>query len=156
MKKYTDLVQDILTEIEELFPWDLEELIDNKQELILLDIREAIEFEGAKIEGSINVPRGLLEGACDWGYDDTVPVLAAGHDQDIIVICRSGNRSALAAYTMKQMGFSNTKSLKTGLRGWNDSEQKLIDSNDTIVDIDDADELFANRVRDDQKEPSGT
>lgn len=150
MKKYTELVQDILSEIEEVFPWDVEESLNNNEDLILLDIREADEFNSAKIANSINVPRGLLEGACDWGYDDTVPELAAGRDKDIIVICRSGNRSALAAYTMKLMGFTHAKSLKTGLRGWNDSEQELIDAKGNKVDIDDADELFANKVRPEQ------
>ena len=152
MKKYTELVQDILPDIKEVFPWDVEESINNNEDLILLDIREADEFTSAKIANSINVPRGLLEGACDWGYDDTVPELAAGRDKDIIVICRSGNRSALAAYTMKLMGFTKAKSLKTGLRGWNDSELELIDNNGNIVDIDDADELFANKVRPEQME----
>lgn len=153
MKKYTDLVQDILTDIEEIFPWDLQEIIESRQNIILLDIRESDEYKSAKIANSINVPRGLLESACDWNYDDTVPALACARDQDIVVICRSGNRSALAAYTMKLMGFTNTRSLKTGLRGWNDSEQNLIDSNGNSVDIDDADELFTNKVRDDQKQP---
>ena len=153
MKKYTDLIQDILPEIEEMFPWDLEELLDNKEPLILLDIREADEFNAARIENSINVPRGILEGALDWGYDDTVPKLAAGRDKTIIVICRSGNRSALAAYTMKQMGFSRAISLKTGLRGWNDSEQALFDQAGNAVDIDDAEELFANKVSPEQMGP---
>ncbi|VAW75978.1 Rhodanese-related sulfurtransferase [hydrothermal vent metagenome] len=153
MKKYTELVQAILSDIDEIFPWDLEELIASNKALILLDIREQDEFQLAKIAHSINVPRGILEGACDWGYDDTIPALAAARDQAIVVICRSGNRSALAAYTMQQMGFSNTQSLKTGLRGWNDSEQLLFNSTDDVVDIDAADALLSNKVRDDQKEP---
>ncbi len=153
VKKYTELVQEILPDITEVFPWDLEALIANKQELILLDIREPDEFNAAKIALSINVPRGILEGACDWGYDDTVPVLATARDQAIVVICRSGNRSALAAYTLQQMGFSNTQSLKTGLRGWNDSEQALFNSHGEVVDIDEVDKLLANNVREDQQEP---
>jgi rhodanese-related sulfurtransferase len=156
MKSYTDLVKDSLQEIEELFPWDLsEKLEDPHATLLLLDIREPVEFDAAHIEGSINVPRGLLEGACDWGYDDTVPALVEARNREVIVICRSGNRSALAALTMKWMGYKQPISLKSGLRGWNDYEQTLVDKDGNIVDIDDADELFASKVRPEQVGPQG-
>ena len=154
MKSFTDLVQDSLQEIEELFPWDLsEKLEDAYSTMLLLDIREPAEFEAAHIEGSINVPRGILESACDWGYDDTIPALVEARDKEVIVICRSGNRSALAALTMKQMGYKNPVSLKTGLRGWNDFEQVLIDIDGKQVDVDDADELFVSKVSQEQMGP---
>jgi rhodanese-related sulfurtransferase len=43
--------------------------------------------------------RGVLEGACVWNYDDTIPQLAEARNQNIVLICRSGNRSVLAALT---------------------------------------------------------
>ena len=150
MKKYTDLVAHALESVDELFPWDLSEEMEAGRELLLLDIREPGEFGRARIESSINVPRGLLEGACDWGYDDTVPELVKARDREVIVICRSGNRSALAALTMKQMGFRQAKSLHTGLRGWNDYEQPLVDAAGNAVDIDAAEEMFASRVSKEQ------
>lgn len=154
MKSFTDLVQDSLQDIEELFPWDLsEKLEDTYSTMLLLDIREPAEFEAAHIERSINVPRGVLESACDWGYDDTIPALVEARDKEVIVICRSGNRSALAALTMKQMGYKNPISLKTGLRGWNDFEQVLVDIHGKQVDVDDADELFVSKVSPEQMGP---
>ncbi len=154
MKHFTDLIAECLTEVEELFPWDLTEEMANKPELIIVDIREQNEWDALHIEGSIHVPRGLLEAACDWDYDDTVPALAAGRDQDIVVICRSGNRSVLAAHTLLKMGFKNVRSLKTGIRGWNDFEQPLVDKDGNAVDIDDADELLASNVRPEQQKPA--
>ena len=68
-------------------------------------------------------------------------------------ICRSGNRSILAAYTLQLMGYENVKSLKTGLKGWTDYEQPLVDNNNKDVDIDDADEYFASKVRPEQMKP---
>ena len=62
--------------------------------------------------------RGVLEQSCEWDYDETVPELAAGREQEIVVICRSGKRSVLAADMMLRMGFGNVVSLKTGVRGW--------------------------------------
>lgn len=151
--KYADMVNDALKEITEVFPWDVEEMQQNNPDLLLLDIREPYEFEQARITGSINVPRGILESACDWGYDETVPELATARDRDIVVICRSGWRSVLAVVTMKLMGYRNPVSLKTGLRGWNDSEQHLENAMGETVDVDDGDVIFENRVSPDQMEP---
>jgi len=154
MKTFIELIADILPHIKEVFPWDLEELLEEKKDLLLIDITEPKEFNRLHIKNSINVPRGVLESACDWNYTDTLPQLAKARDQEVVVICRSGNRSALAAYTMQLMGFTNVASLKTGLRGWNDYELALYDSKDNEVDIDEADEYFSTEPHADQMEPS--
>ena len=153
MKHFTDLIAEALPEVEEIFPWDLEEKLKENQEIILLDVREPAEFDALHIEKSLNVPRGVLESACDWDYDETEPQLAGGRDKEIIVICRSGNRSVLAAQTMQRMGFKHVVSLKTGIRGWNDFEQPLYNSKGEQVDIDDADELLASKLRPEQSRP---
>ena len=154
MKHFTDLIAEALPEVEELFPWDLEEKLQEEIDLIMLDVREPNEFDALHIKGSINVPRGILESACDWDYDETEPSLAVGREREIIVICRSGNRSVLAAHTMQRMGFKKVSSLKTGIRGWNDAEQPLYNAAGDEVDIDDADEILASKLRPDQRRPA--
>ena len=153
MKTYKDLVNECLPHITEIFPWDLQEELEKGKDILLVDISEPKEFERAHIPESINVPRGILESACDYDYDETVPELAGGRDRDIVVLCRSGYRSALAAYTMQQMGFTRVSSLKTGLRGWNDDENPLIDNQDNVVDPDLADEFFNPLLKDNQRKP---
>ena len=153
MKSYKDLVSDCLPQINEIFPWDLEDELKQKSDILLIDINEPKEYFLAHIPEAINVPRGILESACDYGYDETVPELAGGREKTIIVICRSGNRSALATLTMQQMGFSNVRSLKTGLRGWNDNDSPLEDSQSSIVDPDIAEDYFTTKLRPDQEEP---
>lgn len=153
MKHFTDLIAEVLPEVEEIFPWDLTEQLTQQDAPILLDVREPGEFDALHIEGSINVPRGVLESACDWDYDETVPDLAAGRERPIVVICRSGNRSVLAAHTMQRMGFKQVASLKTGIRGWNDFEQALYNRGGEQVDIDDADEVLASKLRPEQRRP---
>lgn len=153
MKRYTELVADCLQTVEEIMPWDLADQLREPEPPLLLDIREPNEFAALHIKGSLHVPRGLLESACDWDYDDTVPALAGGRERAIVVICRSGNRSVLAAHTMQQMGFRRVASLKTGVRGWNDFEQPLVDAAGQAVDIDQADALLASRVRPEQRRP---
>jgi rhodanese-related sulfurtransferase len=153
MDDYQRLVEKALKTVNEVTPWDLEEEIQKKTGLILLDIREQNEFDMMHIKHSIHVPRGVLEGACVWNYDDTVPKLAQARNQDIVVICRSGNRSALAALTMQQMGFTKVHSLKMGIKGWNDNEFEMENANYTIVDIDQADKWLNRAVSEDKLAP---
>ena len=76
MDGYQRLVVKALRSVDEVLPWDLEEEIEQNPGLIVLDIREPDEFEMMHIKGSLHVPRGVLEGACVWNYDDTIPALA--------------------------------------------------------------------------------
>ncbi|MDJ0833155.1 MAG: rhodanese-like domain-containing protein [Gammaproteobacteria bacterium] len=153
MKTFNDLINDALPYIKEVFPWDLEEKLEQQQKPLVLDIREPDEYDAMHIEGSMFVPRGILEQACEWDYDETVPELVTARDREIVVVCRSGTRSVMAAFTMHLMGYQNVASLKTGVRGWNDYEQPLVDNAGNEVDIDEAEEYLANKVRDDQMNP---
>ncbi len=148
--KLDDLVAKALENIEELFPWDLEEALRSNPDTLLLDVREAEEYQAMHIRHSINVPRGILESACEYDYEDTVPGLVEARDNEIVVICRSGKRSALAAETMQLLGYSHAKSLKTGLRGWSDYELELINNDGNLVSEDEADGYFTLRLRPDQ------
>ena len=154
MKTFKDLINDVIPHIKEMFPWDLEERLEKNSDLLLIDITEAKEFNTAHIKNAINVPRGVLEAACEWDYEDTLPVLASGRDSEIVIICRSGNRSALAAHTMQLMGFNNVISLKTGLRGWFDYELPLYDENGNEVDEDEADAYFSKGPSTEQMQPT--
>lgn len=153
MKRFTDLVTACLPQVPEILPWDLRERLDQSSDLILLDVREPYEFAAMRIAHSINVPRGILETACEYGYEETVPELVTAREREIVVVCRSGFRSVLSAFNMQQMGYTNVCSLKTGLRGWNDFEQPLINSERTTVDIDAADEYFRPKLRPEQMKP---
>ncbi len=153
MSRYDDLVADALTRVKEIMPWDLGKRLAAGDAPVLLDVREPVEFALLRILGSINVPRGVLEQSCEWDYDETMPLLAAGRKQEIVVICRSGKRSALAADVMQQMGYTNVVSLKTGVRGWNDFEQPLVDEAGNVVDGDSAEEQLAPHVRPEQRKP---
>ena len=153
MKRYADLVADALTRVKEIQPWDLSKQLAAGRELVLLDVREPAEFAMLRIPGAINVQRGGLEQSCEWDCDETVPLLAAGRELDIVVICRSGYRSVLVADVMQQVGYISAVSLKPGGRGWNDFEQPLVDSTGNPVDADTADALLAPRLRPDQHKP---
>jgi len=154
MKTFNDLINACLPDINEVFPWDINEKVNSDSPPIIVDVREPGEYNAMHIAGSINAPRGILESACDYNYEETIPELTQARDKEVILVCRSGNRSVLAAYTLQIMGYQDVKSLKTGLRGWNDYELALVDANDNIVDVEDADTYFAPNVGPEQLEPS--
>jgi len=153
MKRFTDLVLECLPHIHEEFPWDVEAKLDGQDPPLILDIREPAEFDAMHISGSLNVPRGILESSCEYGYEDTVRELVEARSRDIVVVCRSGNRSALAAFTMQLMGYQQVVSMKTGLRGWNDYELPLMNAAGLTVPVEVADEFFTTRLRPDQVDP---
>lgn len=155
MKKYDDLIAEALTRVQEVMPWDLAKRLEAEADAapLLLDVREPEEFAALHIPGSLNVPRGVLEQSCEWDYDETVPQLAGRRDLEIVVVCRSGKRSVLAADTLLQLGFSNVISLRLGIRGWNDAELPLENNGGQAIDADAGDELLAPRVNSEQRRP---
>ncbi len=147
------MVEQLATVIEEIFPWDLVDELEANPHLLLLDVRSRHEFGVASIGNSVNVPRGILEMVVDYGYEETEPMLVEARNQRIVIICRSGNRSVLAAHTLAQMGYTDVASLRTGIRGWNDYEQPLFSPDGHQLSLDTADELLAPRISVEQLGP---
>ena len=143
MKTFKQLIEAASKDIKEVFPWDVEARREENKDLLILDIREECEFSAYHIKHSMLVPRGILETACEEEYEDAVPELIEARDREIVVICRSGNRSVLAAQTMQWLGYNNVSSMKTGLRGWNDYELPLYNLRHEVVDPDDVEEMLA-------------
>ena len=155
MKRFTDLIAACLPDITEVYPWDVADLLDGGKRPLIVDVREADEFSAMHIEESLHVPRGILESACEYNYEDTIRDLVEARDLNVVVVCRSGYRSALAAHTMQLLGYRKVSSMKTGLRGWNDYELPLVNAAGKTVPIEDADEFFTTRLRPDQLAPAG-
>lgn len=153
MKTFAELVRDLQPAVQEVFPWDIEERINEGDVPLILDVREESEYAAMHIADSLNVPRGILETACEYDYEETVKELVEARDRDVVVVCRSGNRSVLAAHTMQLMGYTRVSSMKTGLRGWNDYELQLVNSAGMTVSVEEADEFFTTRLRPDQESP---
>ncbi len=106
-QSYRDVVAAAKRRIREIEPDDLETRL---AQVILLDIREADEFEQGSIPGAILAPRGLLE--------STISNHVTTADQEVVVYCAAGARSALAAKTLEDMGYRNVWSLEGGFTRW--------------------------------------
>ena len=104
-----DLVNEAKARIREISPNDSIALHASGQGALFIDVREPNEWNLGHIPGAIHLPRGILE---------THIEALAERDQQIVLYCASGNRTALAADTMQQMGYTNVASLAAGFRGW--------------------------------------
>lgn len=153
MVRFIELIRNCLQDIREIMPWELLERMQKNSDLLLLDVREPVEFDAMHIRGSLNVPRGILESACEWDYEETLPELVKARQREVVVVCRSGHRSVLAVHSMQVLGFENVVSLRTGLRGWNDYEEPLENRAGELVDTDVADDYFTAKLRSDQMRP---
>ncbi len=146
MNKLVDLLADRLKSVKDIMPWDMEEMMQNNPDVLVLDVRERDEFDTMHVADSLNVPRGIVESACEWGYEETEPELVQAREREVIIVCRSGYRSVLTAFNLQLLGFQHVYSLKTGLRGFNDYELPLVDIEEKPVDIETADAFFVNKI----------
>lgn len=110
-----DLVAQAKAEVENLSPDEVAAELE-RGDAVLVDLREPQERESASIPGSIHVPRGMLE----FHADPDLPYHKAElkRDKRVIVHCASGGRSALAAKTLKDMGYTNVAHLEGGINRW--------------------------------------
>ena len=106
-KTYADLVREAIAIAGEITP---SELSPKMGSVVLIDCREPEEFARGVIPGASLVPRGSIESA----------VARAGLAQDapIVIYCASGARSALAARTLHEMGYTSATSLAGGIQRW--------------------------------------
>jgi adenylyltransferase/sulfurtransferase len=88
---------------------ELKEKMDNGESIILIDVREPYEYELSNLGGRL-IPLSLLPAALEE--------LAGTKEEEIIVHCKSGGRSAKAAAFMRQQGFKNVRNLLGGILDW--------------------------------------
>ena len=153
MQKLVDLLAEQLKSVNVIMPWDMEEMMEADPDVLVLDVREREEFDTMHVPDSLNVPRGIVESACEWGYEETEPELVQARDRTVIVVCRSGYRSIMTAFNLQLLGFQKVYSLTTGLRGYNDYELPFVDIEEKPVDIEVADHFFVNKILPYQMEP---
>lgn len=95
---------------------------------ILLDVRTITEYENGYIPGAVSIPRGVLEfrigSESVW---DNFGLYIPEKNDPIIIYCKSGNRSVLAAETLQELGYTNVKYLEGGWTQWHETYPELIE-----------------------------
>jgi sulfur-carrier protein adenylyltransferase/sulfurtransferase len=106
-----DLIEEAKRQIEEVTPEQVRDLQERNESVVYLDVREPNEWNLGRLPHAIHLPRGNLETKVEGMID---------RGQRVVIYCARGNRSALAALTMKQMGYENVASMARGFMGWAD------------------------------------
>lgn len=112
-----DLVARAKATIKECSVADVHGCLD--RDTLVIDIREPAEFQRGHIPGAILLPRGLLEFEIH-GQVQRLCVDASSDpaEQEILLYCGTGGRSALAAESLAQLGYKNVKSMAGGIVAW--------------------------------------
>jgi rhodanese-related sulfurtransferase len=114
-KTAAQLVQEAKASVEHLTPDEVQaELASGRA--VLVDVRDANELAQGAIPGSVHASRGMLEFYADPASSMHKPALDPG--RRTILHCASGGRSALAAATLRQMGYTNVAHLDGGFNAW--------------------------------------
>lgn len=125
-KTLADMLREARGRIRELTIDDFDELVENHEDLLLVDVREADEYARGHLPGALLVPRGTLEGAADRAYRTHLPRLDEARERNVVLYCQNGARSALAADTLQQMGFTRVYHLAGGCELWEAEGRPLV------------------------------
>jgi rhodanese-related sulfurtransferase len=111
-KTYHDLVRESKGRVKEVTAGETLRLLQEQPETVIIDCREPNEVALGALPGAIVIPRGVLEQNIER---------VAPRQAKVILYCASGNRSALAADVLQQMGYADVASLAGGIRAWVDA-----------------------------------
>jgi molybdopterin/thiamine biosynthesis adenylyltransferase len=106
-----EVIRKIRSQVEEVDPSEVRQHLGNG--VVLVDVRESEEWDAGHIPGAKHVPRGYLESRIEGAVAD--------RSQRVVIYCASGQRSALAANTLReQLGYENVASMNGGITLWKD------------------------------------
>lgn len=112
--------------INEISVDDFKALYEGEDYFVLIDVRTVGEYEAGYIPGAVSIPRGVLEFKIGkeevW---DEFGLYIPEKADPIILNCRSGGRSALAAKSLLELGYENVKSLEGGWNAWHETHPEI-------------------------------
>ena len=110
-KSAADLIAEAKTRITEVSAPEVKRLREERN-VAVVDVREDREWNLGHLPGALHMSRGTLEGK----IEQTIP-----RDRQVVLYCAGGNRSALAADMLRQMGYTNVSSMSGGFKAWVDA-----------------------------------
>lgn len=109
MKTAQQLIAEAKAAISEVTPGEVQMALARGEPIVLIDVREQHEWNLGHAEPAMYIGRGVLESQ----IEARVP-----RDARVVLMCASGNRSALAARTLQEMGYASAASMAGGFRDW--------------------------------------
>jgi len=109
-------------------PQEVKTKLDNKEKIIIIDVRSIEEFDGelGHIPGAILRP---IPDITTWSDE-----FSEQKEQEIVMVCRSGNRSSRATSFLQEQGFSNVRNMSGGMLEWNKLEFPIEKNNSSEDD----------------------
>jgi rhodanese-related sulfurtransferase len=114
---FQGLVDEVRPLIKELTVLQVKQKFDNGEKFVFIDVREDHEWVVSHIPKAIHIGRGILERDIASNISDK--------DSEIILYCGGGFRSALSAYNLQKMGYTNVASMDGGIREWKELDLPL-------------------------------
>ncbi|MGH9511032.1 MAG: rhodanese-like domain-containing protein [Terriglobales bacterium] len=110
--RFLKIAEDARKHIQEVSIDEVKSKLDRGEQFFLFDVREESEFTSDHLPGAIHLGKGIIERDIEVRMpDSTTP---------IVLYCGGGYRSALAADSLRKMGYTNVLSMAGGIRGWRD------------------------------------
>ncbi|MET0387117.1 MAG: molybdopterin-synthase adenylyltransferase MoeB [Polyangiales bacterium] len=113
MKTYSDLLQEVKTQIRTVSLEEIKRRVDAREGYTLVDVREKDEVRQGFIPGAVFLPRGFLEMQAEQKLPDK--------EAKLIVYCAGGTRSAFAAKVLQELGYKHVESANPGFVRWKDT-----------------------------------
>ena len=114
--------------IKEITVEDFKKMYDGEDYFVLIDVRTMKEYDAGYIPGAAHISRGKLEFDISkeevW---DEMGLYIPEKADPIVLNCRTGGRSALAAKALMELGYENVMSLAGGWKAWNAAYPELIE-----------------------------
>src|SRR6266446_1893574 len=118
MGDFKEILNQAKKEIVEITVQDVQEKFNPAKGFTILDVREGDEWEQGHLDKAIFLPRGFLEVKADKILTDK--------SKPIVVYCAGGVRSAFAAKTLQDLGYSNVSSMRGGFTEWKNNGMPFV------------------------------
>ena len=113
-KGFLGLVEEALKDIPEVDVYQIKDRLDKGDNVNLIDVREDNEWDLGRIPTAIHLGKGIIE--------RDIESVAKNREMELILYCQGGFRSALAAESLKKMGYKNVYSMSGGFSTWASNE----------------------------------
>ena len=137
-----EMVADALENVKSVNVQQLMGMIEEGEMILLVDVREPNEFNAGYIPGAVNIPRGTLEFKIgNEEFWDAAMLYMPEKKEKIIVYCKKGKRSILAAESLKLLGYKDVKYVEGGWKRWELSYPLIYEKNLDVLPHDDGGEV---------------
>lgn len=117
-KTFHELCEELKKNVKSCSVRDVKKMKEDKDDFILVDIREDNEFNAGSIKGSVHIGKGIIE--------RDIHLYVKNHDKKIVLYCGGGFRSVIAADSLQKMGYTNVISMDGGWKDWNNAGGEVV------------------------------